>query len=168
MEEPVKLSDFMAEASLLQEKQMIQNEAAAMEIKERLANAQAKARANTNIALDDFHEAEGYQQQTLFQQKDQKHFHIIEEVDLRNRISQKTESVVPPCKNIWDTFVDKDNIWKPQQALEMKTHDREAGQSVTELMCKLLNQQNGNKGKNKGNIRGNQIWISSCLSLMKL
>ena len=76
------------------------------------------------------------------QQKDQKQFHIKEAVDFKNRISQRTESAVPPCKNTWDKFVEKYNVWKPQQALERKTHDREAGQSVTELMCKLLNQQN--------------------------
>ena len=36
-------------------------------MEETLAKAQARARAYTNIALDDFHEAEGYQQQTLQQ-----------------------------------------------------------------------------------------------------
>ena len=45
-----------------------------MEMKERLAKTQARARAYTNIGLDDFYEAEGYQQQTLQQQKDQKQF----------------------------------------------------------------------------------------------
>ena len=60
IEEQVKLVELMAEASLLQEKQMIQNEAAVMEIKERLAKAQTRARAYTNIKLDEFHEAEGY------------------------------------------------------------------------------------------------------------
>ena len=40
---------MMAEDSLLLEKQMIQNEAAVMEMKERLAKAQARARAYTNI-----------------------------------------------------------------------------------------------------------------------
>ena len=137
-----KLAELMAEALLLQEKQMIQNEAAVMEMKERLAKAQARARAYTDIALDDFHEAEGYQQQTWQQQKDQKQFHIKEEVDFKNRISQRTESAVPPYKNTWDKFVEKGNVWKPQQALERKILDREAGQSVTELKCKLLNQQN--------------------------
>ena len=86
----------MAEDSLLLEKQMIQNEAAVMEMKERLAKAQARARAYTNIALDDFHEGEEYQQQTLQQQKDQKQFHIKEKVHFKNRISQRTENVVPP------------------------------------------------------------------------
>ena len=76
------------------------------------------------------------------QQKDQKQFNIKEAVDFKNRISQRTESAVPPCKNTWDKFVEKYNVWKSQQALERKTHDREAGQSVTELMCKLLKQQN--------------------------
>ena len=57
-------------------------------------------------------------------------------------ISQRTERVVPPCKNTWDKFVEKDNAWKPKQALERKTHNREASQSITELMCKLLHQQN--------------------------
>ena len=141
IEERVKLAELMAEASLWQEKQVIQNEEAVMEMKEKLAKAQARARAYTNIALDDFHEAERYQQQTLQQQKDQKQFHIKEEIDLRNRISQRTESAVPPCKNTWNKFVEKGNAWKPQQT-ERKTHDREAAQSVTELMCKLLNQQN--------------------------
>ena len=69
-------------------------------------------------------------------------FHIKEEVDFRSRISQKTESAVPPCKNTWDKFVEKNNVWKPQEALERKTHDREVDQSVTEHICKLLNQQN--------------------------
>ena len=111
-------------------------------MKQRLAKAQGGARPYTNIALDDFHEAEGYQQQTLQQQKDQKQFLIKVEVDFRNMISQRTESVVPPYKNSWDKFLEKGNVWKSQQTLERKTRDREAGQSVTELMCKLLNQQN--------------------------
>ena len=117
----------MAEASLLQEKQVIQNEAAVMEMKERLVKDQARARAYTNIALDDFHEAERYQQQILQQQKDQKQFHIKEEIGFKNRISQRTESAVPLCKNTWDKFVEKGNVWKPQQTLERKTHDTEAG-----------------------------------------
>ena len=142
IEKWVKLAELMAGASLLHEKQVIQNEGAVMEMKERLAKAQARTRAYTNIALDDFHESTGYQQQTLQQQKDQKQFHIKEEVDFRNRISQKTESVVLPCKKTWDKLVEKNNVWKPQQALERKTHDREADQNVTELMCKLVNQQN--------------------------
>ena len=69
-----------------------------MEMKESLVKAQARARAYTNIALDDFYETEGYQQQTLQQQNEQKNFHIKEEVDFRNRISQKTETVVPPVR----------------------------------------------------------------------
>ena len=121
---------------------MIQNEVGVMEMEETLAKAQARARAYTNIALDDFHEAEGYQQQTLQQKKDQKQIHIKEEVDFKNRISQRTESVVPPGKNTWDKFIEKGNVWKPQQAFERKTHDREAGQSVTKLISRLLNQQN--------------------------
>ena len=75
----------MTEASLLQEKQVIQNEAVVMEMEEKLAKAQT--RAYTNIALDDFYEAERYQQQTLQQQKDEKQFHIKEEIDFKNRIS---------------------------------------------------------------------------------
>ena len=47
----------MAEPSLLQEKQVIQNEAEVMEMKEKLAKAQARARAYNNIALDNLHEA---------------------------------------------------------------------------------------------------------------
>ena len=47
----MKLAELMAEASLLQEKQVIQNEAAVMETKERLGKVQARARAYTNIAL---------------------------------------------------------------------------------------------------------------------
>ena len=97
IEEQVKVAELMAEATLLQEKQMIQNEAVVMEMKEKLAKTQARARAYTSIAVDDFHEE--YQQQTLQQQKDQKQFHIKEEIDFRNKISQKTETIVPPCKN---------------------------------------------------------------------
>ena len=78
----------------------------------------------------------------MLQQNNQKQFDTIKEVDFRNRVSQKTESIVPSCKNTWDKFVEKDNLWKPKQALERKTHYREACQSVTDLICKLLNQQN--------------------------
>ena len=46
---------------------MIQNEVGVMEMEERLAKAEVRTRAYTNIALGDFHEAEGYQQQTLQQ-----------------------------------------------------------------------------------------------------
>ena len=97
---------------------MIQNKAAVMEMEERLAKVQVRSRAYTSIALDDFHETEGYQQQTLQQQKDHKQFHIKEEIDFKNRISQKTENVAPPSKNTWDKFVEKGIVWKPQQALE--------------------------------------------------
>ena len=97
IEEQVKVAELMAEATLLQEKQMIQNEAVVMEMKEKLAKAQARARGYTSTAVDDFHEE--YQQQTLQQQKDQKQFHIKEEIDFRNKICQKTETIVPPCKN---------------------------------------------------------------------
>ena len=78
----------------------------------------------------------------MLQQNNQKQFDTIKEVDFRNRVSQKTESIVPSCKNTWDKFVEEDNVWKPKQALERKTHYREAHQSVTDLICKLLNQQN--------------------------
>lgn len=91
MEEWVKVADLMTVASL-EEKKMIQNEEAVMEMKERLAKAQVRARAYTSILLDDFHEE--YQHQTLQHGKD----HIKEEIDIRNRISQKTENIVPPCK----------------------------------------------------------------------
>ena len=65
--------------------------------KQRLGKAQARARTYTDNALGDLHKAEGYQQQTLQQQKYQKQFHIKEEIDFKNRISQRTESAVPPC-----------------------------------------------------------------------
>ena len=41
-----------------------------------------------------------------------------EEVDFKNKISQRTESAVSSCKNTWDKFVEKNNVSKPQQALE--------------------------------------------------
>ena len=68
------------------------------------------------------------------QEQDQKQFHIKEEVDFGNRISQKTESIVLQYENTYNKFVEKENMeamWKPQQTLERKTHDREAGQGVT-------------------------------------
>ena len=120
----MKVAELMAQTSLLQEKRMIQNEAVIVEMKERIVKVQARARACTSIALDDFHE--GYQQQTLRQQKDQKQFHIRDEVDFRHRISQKTESVLPPCKNSWDKF-DKINTYdKIKKWPQIKTGDYDA------------------------------------------
>ena len=44
-----------------------------------------------------------------------------------------------------DKLFEKENVWKPQQALGRKIHNRKAGQSVTQLMCKLQNQQNASE-----------------------
>ena len=68
IEEQVMIVKLMAEASLLQKKQMIQSEVVVMEMKEKLEKAQARGRTYTNIALDNLHEE--CQQQTLQQQKD--------------------------------------------------------------------------------------------------
>ena len=62
IEERVKVAELMAEVPLLHEKQMIQNEVAVMEMRERLAKVQARARAYTSTPFHDFHE--GYQKQT--------------------------------------------------------------------------------------------------------
>ena len=43
-----------------------------------------------------------------------------------------------------DKLVEKENVWKPQ-VLGRKIHNRKAGQSVTQLMCKLQNQQNASE-----------------------
>ena len=43
--------------------------------KQRLGKAQARARTYTDNALGDLHKAEGYQQQTLQQQENQKQFY---------------------------------------------------------------------------------------------
>ena len=72
---------------------MIQN-GPVMEMKERLAKTQARARAYTNIVLDDFYEAEGYQQQTLQQQKDQKQFTSKKRQTLEIGSARVTEKVV--------------------------------------------------------------------------
>ena len=48
----MKVAELIAEAELLQQKQMIQNEAEKLKIKERLAKAKAIIQAYSNIELE--------------------------------------------------------------------------------------------------------------------
>ena len=52
IEEKMKVAELIAEAELLQQKQMIQNEAEKLKIKERLAKAKARIQAYNNIELE--------------------------------------------------------------------------------------------------------------------
>ena len=51
-EEKMKVPELIAEVELLQQKQMIQNEAGKLKIKERLAKAKARIQAYNNIELE--------------------------------------------------------------------------------------------------------------------
>ena len=52
MEEKMKVAELIAEAWLLEQKEMIQNEAEMLKIKERLAKIQAKLEACNNMELE--------------------------------------------------------------------------------------------------------------------
>ena len=52
IEDKVKVADLMAEAKLLQQKQIIQNEAGKLKIKERLAKAKSRVQAYNNIKIE--------------------------------------------------------------------------------------------------------------------
>ena len=64
-EEKMKVAELIAEAELLQQKQMIQNEAEKLKIKERLATAKARIQAYNNIELEGGTEKEQLQPKLL-------------------------------------------------------------------------------------------------------
>ena len=64
-EEKMKVAELIAEAELLQQKQIIQNEAEKLKIKERLAKAQARIQAYNNIELENGNEREQLQPKLL-------------------------------------------------------------------------------------------------------
>ena len=57
----MKVAELIAETELLQQKQMIQNEAQKLKIKERLAKAKARIKAYNNIELESGNEREQLQ-----------------------------------------------------------------------------------------------------------
>ena len=61
----MKVAELIAEAELLQQKQIIQNEAEKLKIKERLAKAQARIQAHRNIDLENGSEREQLQSKLL-------------------------------------------------------------------------------------------------------
>ena len=61
----MKVAELIAEAELLQQKQMIQNEAEKLKIKERLATAKARIQAYNNIELEGGTEKEQLQPKLL-------------------------------------------------------------------------------------------------------
>ena len=65
IEEKMKVAELIAEAELLQQKQMIQNEAEKLKIKERLAKAKARIQAYNNIELEGGKEKEQLQLKLL-------------------------------------------------------------------------------------------------------
>ena len=65
IEEKMKVAELIAEAELLQQKQMIQNEAEKLKIKERLAKAKARIQAYNNIELEGGKEKEQLQPKLL-------------------------------------------------------------------------------------------------------
>ena len=65
IEEKMKLAELIAKAELLQQKQMIQNEAEKLKIKERLAKAKARIQAYNNIELKGDKEKEQLQPKLL-------------------------------------------------------------------------------------------------------
>ena len=65
IEEKMKLAEVIAEAELQQQKQMIQNEAEKLKIKERLAKAKEIIQAYNNIELEGDKEKEQLQPKLL-------------------------------------------------------------------------------------------------------
>ena len=64
-EEKMKVPELIAEVELLQQKQMIQNEAGKLKIKERLAKAKARIQTYNNIELEGGKEKEQLQPKLL-------------------------------------------------------------------------------------------------------
>ena len=61
----MKVAELIAEAELLQQKEIIQNEAEKLKIKERLAKAQARIQANSSKELENGNEREQLQPKIL-------------------------------------------------------------------------------------------------------
>ena len=65
MEEKMKVAELLVEAELLQQKQMIQNEADKLKVKERLTKAKARIQVYNNIEFEGGKEKEQLQVKLL-------------------------------------------------------------------------------------------------------
>ena len=99
----MKVAELIAEAELLQQKQMIQNEAEKLKIKERLAKAKARIQAYNNIELEGGKEKEQLQPK-LLEDNQMRSIRIDDAVITRNK--QNTQ-----YRNTWDLQdkVDREN-----------------------------------------------------------
>ena len=146
-EEKMKVAELIAEAELLQQKQMIQNEAEKLKIKERLAKAKARIQAYNNIELDSGKGKEQLQPKLLednwmkwIRMDDPSRAAKIEiEQDRRAVITRKEEDA--QYRKSWDLQdkVSRENL--PDKTTMEKLEYEKDLKNITEMMCELLRQQ---------------------------
>ena len=127
----------MAEAELLEEKQILETEARKLKIKEELAKAKARLSAYHDIPVDDIQIKQenaqqkwGNQKEVVSSARDQKH--------QQTRIYNEDQS-----KNAWDKFDQR--MKEKEDKFYQKTSNKKMlgaqDDSVNEMMCRLLKQQ---------------------------
>ena len=137
----------IAEAELLQQKQIIQNEAEELEIKERLAKVQARIQGYSNMEIENGNEREQLQPKIL----EDNWMRSIRMDDAsrvtKTEIEQERGPVITSkeqnfqFRNTWDLQDKMDRVNLPNKAVEEElVHGRDQ-KNITEMMCKLLRQQ---------------------------
>ena len=138
---------MIAEVELLQQKQIIQNEAEKLKIKERLAKAQARIQAYNNIELENGNEREQLQPKLLednwmrsIRTDDASRVSKIEiEQEKGSVITRKKQNA--QYRNTWDLQDKMDRVnLSNKTAKEELVHGRNQN-NITEMMCELLRQQ---------------------------
>ena len=145
-EEKMKVAELIAEAELLQQKQIIQNEAEKLKIKERLAKAQASIQAYSKIELENGNEIEQIQPK-LLKENWMRSIRMddpsrVAKTDIeQGRGSVITKEQNARYTNTWNLQNKMDRVNLPNKtAKEELVHERDQ-KNITEMTCELLRQQ---------------------------
>ena len=143
----MKVAELIAEAELLQQKQMIHNEAEKLKIKERLVKAKARIQAYNNIELEGGKEKEQLQPKLLednwmrsIRMDDASRAAKIEIGQDRGAVITRKEQNAQ-YRNTWDLQdkVNRENL--PDKTTKEELEFERDQKNVTEMMCERLQQQ---------------------------
>ena len=146
IEEKMKVAELIAEAELLQQKQMIHNEAEKLKIKERLVKAKARIQAYNHIELEGGKEKEQLQPKLegnwtrSIRMDDTSRAAKIEIKQERGAVITRKEQNAQ-YRNNWDLQdkVNRENL--PEKTTKVNLEYEKDQKNVIEMMCELLQQQ---------------------------
>ena len=137
IEDKIKVAELMAEAELLEEKQILETEARKLKIKEELAKAKARLSAYHDIPVDNIQiKQESAQQRCDYQRE--------KVSSARYQKHQQAKSYnEDQLRNGWDKF-DQRIKEKEDKSYQKKSSKKLLGAQddcISEMMCRLLKQQ---------------------------